>query len=158
MIGELGSSPLAHYAQTRLFDAREVQANLREWDRGYCPCCGSWPAFIESLDGTHHLRCSYCAAAWELTRQRCVYCGDSDDRFVAAAPDVAQPERRVELCGACGSYTKVIEASSLTPFPLVAIEDLATMDLDEGAMSRQYSRPDLFDLDTIDPPTTPDCG
>ena len=70
---------------------------------------------------------------------------------MVAAPDVARPERRVELCGACGGYTKVIATDSLTPFPLIAIEDLATMDLDEGAMARGYHRPDLFDLDVIDP-------
>jgi hypothetical protein len=31
------------------------------------------------------------------------------------------------------------------------------MDLDEGAMSREYRRPDLFDLDAIDPPAS-ECG
>ena len=34
-----------------------------------------------------------------------------------------------------------------TPFPLLAIEDLASMDLDRGAMKRDYRRPELFDLD-----------
>jgi formate dehydrogenase maturation protein FdhE len=104
------------------------------------------------------LRCSYCAAAWPLASSRCVYCGNQDDRFVAAAPDVLNAGRRLELCGACGGYTKVIDVASLTPFPLIAIEDLATMKLDEGAMNRAYRRPDLFDLDVIDPPTEPACG
>jgi hypothetical protein len=70
---------------------------------------------------------------------------------------VSRPERRLELCGACGNYTKVFDAASPTPFPLIAIEDIATMDLDEGAMSRKYQRPDLFDLDAIDPPAS-ECG
>jgi hypothetical protein len=157
VIGELGSAPLAHYCQTRVLDTAELKAALissRTWDRGYCPCCGSWPAFIEN----GQLRCSYCAAAWALTSHRCVYCGNHDDRFLVAAPDVNRPARSVELCGACGCYTKAITAAALTPFPLVAIEDLATMDLDEGAMARGYHRPDLFDLDAIDPPTAPNCG
>ena len=67
-----------------------------------------------------------------------------------AAPD--HPGRRLELCGNCGGYTKAIDAAALTPFPLVAIGDLATMDLDAGAMSREYRRPDLIDLDAIEPP------
>jgi hypothetical protein len=69
-----------------------------------------------------------------------------------AAPDMSQPGRCVELCAGCGGYTKVTGAASLTPFPLLAIEDLATMDLDEAAMNRGYQRPDLVDLDAIDPP------
>ena len=98
------------------------------------------------------------ASTWALTRRQCVYCANGDDRFLVAAPDVDRPGRRVELCGACGCYTKAVDAPSLTPFPLIAIEDLATMDLDEGAMARGYHRPDLFDLDTIEPPPTPNCG
>jgi FdhE protein len=167
VIGELGSAPLAHYLQTRWLEVPELKAAIGKWDRGYCPCCGSWPALLETVarrsalrEGSlaDHLRCSYCAATWELSSHRCVYCANADDRFVVAAPDVDQPGRRIELCGACGGYTKVVTAEALTPFPLIAIEDLATMDLDEGAMARGYHRPDLFDLDTIDPPTTPNCG
>ena len=166
IIGELGSAPLAHDYQTRLLEDAGLTAAIAAWDRGYCPCCGSWPALIENLaepghsnlPGTGGLRCSYCAATWALTSHRCVYCGNDDDRLVVAAPDVARPGRRVELCGACGGYTKAITVDALIPFPLVAIEDLATTDLDEGAMARGYHRPDLFDLDGIDPPTTPNCG
>ena len=92
-----------------------------------------------------------------MTSRRCVYCGNSDGRFVAAAPDMAHRDRRLELCGACGSYTKAIAVTSLTPFPLMAIEDLATLDLDQAAMGREYSRPPLFDLDAIDPPALSPC-
>ena len=119
---------------------------------------GSWPVFRACVAGSDLLRCSDWAATWGLSSHRCVYCATHDGRVISAAPDVTQPGRRVELCGVCGSYTKVIDAASPTPFPLTAIEDLATMDLDQGAMARGYYRPDLFDLDAIDPPTTPTCG
>jgi formate dehydrogenase accessory protein FdhE len=161
VIGELASSPLAHYCQTHLLNPRELRPADAGWDRGYCPCCGSWPAFIEALDGEDgrgFLRCSYCAATWQLTSRRCTYCGTADGRFMVAAPDMESAGRRLELCGACGNYTKVIDVASLTPFPLIAIEDLATMDLDQGAMQRGYRRPDLFDLDALEPPTSPNCG
>jgi len=123
------------------------------WDRGYCPFCGSWPAFIEAHDSTHTLRCSYCALGWSLHSHRCVYCGNAGEDFVAAAPDVSRPQRRVELCGKCSGYTKVIDVQEPTPFPLLAIADLATISLDEGAMNRGYRRPELFDLDAIEPRT-----
>ena len=57
----------------------------------------------------------------------------------------------------CANYTKVIESAAPAAFPLLAIEDLATMDLDEGAMQRGYRRPDLVDLDSIEPLTSPSC-
>jgi hypothetical protein len=171
LIGELGSSPLAHHLQTRVLDP-SIRRALPTWDRGYCPCCGSWPALIEMLNGhggpgrqgaareggARLLRCSFCAAAWELQSCRCIYCGNAGDRFVAAAPDLARRDRRVELCGDCGSYTKVLEVNAPTPFPLMAIEDLASLDLDQGAMDRDYGRPTLFDLDAIDPPSLAGCS
>lgn len=155
LIGELGSSPLAHHLQTRLLGRPEMLPALRAWDRGYCPCCGSWPVFIEVLDGSRMLRCSFCAAAWELTSARCLYCGNAGENFVAA--EAGQRSRRVELCGGCGCYTKVVEVSSHARFPLLAIEDLASADLDEGAMNRGYRRPTLYDLDGIDPRSS-DCA
>src|SRR5688572_1299446 len=164
LIGELGSAPLAHHlsaglkASTTAVTVGVVRsADLhvgQHWDHGYCPCCGSWPAFIEAQDGAHTLRCSYCALAWSLQSHRCAYCGNAGENFVAAAPDVKQPQRRVELCGQCSGYTKVIDVREPTPFPLLAIEDLATMQLDQGAMNRGYRRPELFDLDTIEPRTS----
>jgi FdhE protein len=152
LIGELGSAPLAHRLSSSIDDGRSTMDDL--WDRGYCPCCGSWPAFIEAHDGAQMLRCSYCALGWSLSAHRCVYCGNSGDDFVAAAPDVQQPQRRVELCGRCSGYTKVIDVQEPTPFPLLAIADLATMNLDQGAMDRGYRRPELFDLDAIEPRTS----
>lgn len=153
LIGELGSSPLAHHLQQRLLGREDVAHRLKDWDRGYCPCCGSWPAFIEVASGSRRLRCSFCAASWPLTSERCVYCANAGSDFVTAAPDLSRKHRRIELCGTCGNYTKVIETAAPTPFPLLAIEDLASVDLDQGAMTREYGRPKLFDLDAIDPPS-----
>jgi len=135
------------------FRSADLQVG-RHWHRGYCPFCGSWPAFIEAHGGTRALRCSYCALEWALASNGCVYCGNAGSDFVAAAPDVQQPQRRVELCGQCSGYTKVIDVDDPTPFPLLAIEDLATVGLDQGAMDRGYRRPELFDLDTIEPRTS----
>ncbi len=145
LVGELGSSPLAHHLQVQLL------AGITQWDRGYCPFCGSWPVFIESRHGLRELRCSFCALGWTLQSHRCIYCGNGGDNFIAAAPDVSRARHRVELCGQCACYTKVIEVAEPIPFPLLAIEDLASIGLDHGAMERQYGRPDLYDLDSIEP-------
>jgi FdhE protein len=146
LIGELASSPLAHQLQTRA-----LLPPFEEWDRGYCPMCGSWPVLIESTAKLLTLRCSFCALGWPLRPHRCVYCGNADSSLVSASPDPAHAEQRVDLCGACSGYTKVIETRTPTPFPLLAIDDLATLDLDRGAMDRGYRRPGLLDLDSIEP-------
>ena len=157
LIGELGSAPLAYHLQHHALgsDPRTgTGVRPQDWHRGYCPFCGSWPAFIEARGGKRALRCSYCALEWALASNSCVYCGNAGSDFVTAAPDVQQPQRRIELCGRCSGYTKVIEVEDPTPFPLLAIHDLATMSLDQGAMDRGYRRPELFDLDAIEPRTS----
>jgi FdhE protein len=148
LVSELAVAPFAHLLQRRVFDGdvARVPNRLREWDRGFCPACGSWPAIIEGLAAGHVLRCSFCAAGWELSSYRCLYCGNDQDSFVTAAPNPEQPGRRVQLCGACGGYEKVIELSEPTEFPLVAIEDLASMDLDMLAIERKYMRPRLPEI------------
>ena len=179
LIGELGSAPLAYRLSAGLKASTTIERevdDVRSADlqvghvlgsdpvpvRGsdprlaprVCPFCGSWPAFIEAQGGKRALRCSYCALEWAPASNSCVYCGNAGSDFVAAAPDVQQPQRRVELCRRCSGYTKVIEVEDPTPFPLLAIEDLATLSLDRGAMERGYRRPELFDLDTIEPRTS----
>jgi len=164
LVGELATAPLAHVMQQRAFARNEgaseagiMQSALDGWDRGYCPACGSWPALAEYINGVRSLRCSFCAAAWAMRSYRCVYCGEQGAEFVTAAPDPEQPQRLLELCGQCGSYTKAIRVDVQAPFPLVSIEDLETLDLDRAAIARGYGRPPLAELgtDTTDEPPRP---
>ena len=162
LVGELGSSPLAHQLQVQItadqkgvrpfyLYVAETAAGLEGWDRGYCAICGSWPVFIESQAGSRVLRCSFCALAWSLRSRRCIYCGNDGGDFVTAAADVRRGSQCVELCAKCAGYTKVIEVADPTPFPLLAIEDLGSIDLDRAAMDRDYRRPELCDLDHLEP-------
>jgi formate dehydrogenase maturation protein FdhE len=67
---------------------------------------------------------------------------------VTAAPDTERKDRRVEVCGSCGGYLKAVDVPALSPFPLLAISDLETMDLDAAAMEHGYARPTLRDFTT----------
>jgi FdhE protein len=147
LVGELAVSPFVYALQQALFggltEDSPLTGALAAWQRGYCPLCGSWPALAE-VDATRRvLRCSFCALAWELPAYACVYCGGDDQRFVTAAPDEIRRDRRLELCGGCGAYLKTVDVEALSAFPLLAIADLETMDLDLAAMERGYSRPPL---------------
>src|SRR5581483_108357 len=68
LIAELAISPFAHTLQRSIFASAPdpIAAALDDWGHGYCPACGSWPALAE-VEASHRiLRCSFCAAAWEL--------------------------------------------------------------------------------------------
>ena len=148
LVAELALAPFAYLLQQRALplDHAVIAAAVSAWDRGFCPACSSWPAVIEGAHGTHRLRCSFCAAGWQLSSYRCMYCGNDRDSFVTAAPDPEQPTRRVQLCGECGGYAKVLDVSEPIEFPLIAVEDLASMDLDMVAIERKYLKPPLPEI------------
>jgi FdhE protein len=149
LVAELAVGPVAHALQRTLFSttsgrsAGPLAEASAAWNHGYCPACGSWPALAEVVSGHRFLRCAFCAATWERTIYACVYCDEPGDAFVTAAPDEERTDRRAELCSSCGAYLKTIDTTEISPFPLVAIADMETMDLDVAAMDHHYGRPPL---------------
>lgn len=146
LVAELAVSPFAHALQRMLFghvNSDDLRTALDAWNHGYCPACGSWPAVGEVVGGHRTLRCSFCSCAWELTTYACIYCGESGEPFVTAAPDRERTDRRVEVCAGCGGYLKTIDLPELSPFPLLSISDIETTDLDIAAMEHGYARPQL---------------
>lgn len=150
LVAELAVSPFAYALQETLFAGTAdspLGAALSAWTHGYCPACGSWPAIAEVVARRRALRCSFCAFAWDTGSHGCVYCGETGEKFVTPSAEAALVEsrkhRRVEICNTCRSYMKAVDVNELSPFPLVAIADLETMDLDMAAIERGYSRPPL---------------
>jgi FdhE protein len=147
LVAELAVSPFAHVLQhvllTPACDDPTLAAALSSWNQGYCPACGSWPALAEIVGGHRFLRCSFCAHAWEMKTYGCVYCGNADRTFMTAAPQEGRIDRRIEACGACSGYLKTVDVDALSVFPLLAIADLETMELDMAAMEKGYRRPPL---------------
>jgi FdhE protein len=151
LVAELAVGPVAHALQRTLCappGSGALAEALAAWNRGYCPACGSWPALAEVVGGHRFLRCAFCAATWERTIYACVYCDEQGDTFVTAAPDENRTDRRTELCSSCGAYLKTVDAAEISPFPLVAIADMETMDLDVAAMDHHYGRPPLKEFKT----------
>jgi FdhE protein len=149
LVAELAVGPFAYHLQRMLFAgaiAPELKAALDAWHRGYCPACGSWPAVAEAVGGHRTLRCSFCSSAWELNTYACIYCGESGEPFVTAAPDEERKDRRLEVCSTCAGYLKTLDLPELSPFPLLSISDIETTDLDISAMEHGYARPPLKDF------------
>ena len=139
LAAELAAGPAAHVAARMLLAAGTAgggAADARDgWPRGYCPVCGSWPAFAEVCGGTGRLRCSFCGFDWPARADRCTYCQDDDSgpTWVTAAPGAPD---RAALCAGCGGYLKWLEPVSATPFELLAVEDLASAAVDALAAER----------------------
>ena len=58
-------------------------------------------------------------------------------------PDVSRPGRTIDTCRTCKGYAKSVDTDASAPFPLVAITDLDSMDLDLFAMQAGFARPAL---------------
>jgi len=111
------------------------------WAHGYCPICGAWPAFAEArgLERARRLRCARCGADWWNEWLRCPYCGVRDHtRLGTLVPEAAGERRTVETCTVCRHYVKTLTTLTPTPAADVAVEDLATLDLDLVALAQGY--------------------
>ena len=150
LAAELAAGPVAHVAVRTLppdgpggGGGGDAAARDR-WPHGYCPACGSWPAFAETCGGAARLRCSFCGFDWPAPADRCLYCrarGPGPTR-VSAPPGTGS----AALCTGCGGYLKWLESAAPTPFELLAVEDLATASADALAARRGFGRPALPNL------------
>lgn len=114
------------------------------WNDGYCPVCGGWPALAEQrgLERARHLRCGRCGADWEIVALRCAFCGTADHELLGSlVPDGEGESRRVETCGHCRGYLKVVAALRPAAAAQIPLTDLATVELDLAALERDYARP-----------------
>ncbi|MGE0706206.1 MAG: formate dehydrogenase accessory protein FdhE [Vicinamibacterales bacterium] len=144
LIAELAAGPYAHALQQRVLSRPDASlaAALDQWSAGYCPACGSWPALAEIADAGPVMRCSFCAMSWAPPSGRCVYCRTEGPEFHSAKSSQGAG-RQLDLCDSCGGYLKVAHTGTLSPFPLLAITDLETAELDVEAMALGYHRPAL---------------
>jgi formate dehydrogenase maturation protein FdhE len=140
LVGELAAAPLAH-----ALAIEHARVLMREAEGGSCAFCGSRPALAEiTPDARRTLRCSFCATAWTPARVSCACCGTTGQNFGVSTLEM-DSRHALELCRACGSYLKLVRVEAPAPFPLVAIADLATSDLDVAATERGFTRPPLGD-------------
>ena len=136
---------LAHPAALPLLAACAARAGARpDWDRGYCPVCGAWPAIAElrGLEASRQLRCGRCGADWGTAWLTCVYCGNDDHRELAAlVSESAGAMRRVDTCSRCRGYLKTVTTLAARSHAEVVLEDLATVAYDVSALGEGATRP-----------------
>jgi FdhE protein len=143
LLSELATAPLACLRQAELARHEVVAPALEQWNEATCPGCGSWPVMAEYFHGARLSCCGYCGRYWEITPDRCSFCGEQGAPFRTVVPNPEQPGRRIELCLTCRGYLKTIDVAVPLGFPLVAIEDFASNDLDTAAHHHGFRRPGI---------------
>lgn len=114
------------------------------WMEGYCPLCGSWPAFAEvrGIERSRHFRCGRCGSAWHSRSLHCPYCANDDHgSLVSLVPGNGGSNGVVEACRQCEGYVKALTRLQGCDPAVVGLEDLSTVDLDVAAVEQGYRRP-----------------
>jgi FdhE protein len=121
------------------------QSVAESWAAGYCPVCGSWPAFAEvrGIERRRYLRCGRCGGEWHAHALSCPYCTTTDhNHLVALVPAGAGgAPGAIDACTRCLGYVKTFTTLQGCAPGGVMLEDLATVALDVAALERGYARP-----------------
>lgn len=114
------------------------------WIEGYCPTCGSWPAFAEvrGIERSRYFRCGRCGSAWHAHFLFCPYCGITDhEELVSLVPEKSGSNSVIEACKHCLGYVKSFTLLQGSQPAQVLLDDLASVDLDVAAVEQGYRRP-----------------
>jgi FdhE protein len=137
--------PIADLAALPLLQAcgRRFADRCAAWSQGHCPICGAWPTLAEmrGLERGRRLRCR-CGADWGSVPLLCPYCGNVDhETLTSLVPEKGGESRRIDACNQCRGYLKALAQLGPIRPELLALEDLASVELDLAAIERGYQRP-----------------
>jgi FdhE protein len=121
--------------------ARRLAGRLagNQADRNNCPICGSVP-IIGELDheGRQWLHCGRCWHRWPARRLACPFCNNRDSDNLEYIFSADEPEYRVNLCGECRRYVKVVDVRKIDRCFYPSLEQVASLHLDMLATENGY--------------------
>lgn len=122
--------------------------NEENWQRSYCPTCGSSPSMAR-LIGVDPARirllcCGGCRTRWQYRRTQCPFC-ESDVQRIDVVAVEAQAGLRIDTCESCKGYLKTYAGQGDEELFLA---DWTSLHLDYLARDRGLVRSaaSLFDL------------
>jgi FdhE protein len=118
------------------------------WVEGYCPVCGSLPAFAEvrGIERHRYFRCGRCGGEWHARALYCPYCAMSDhDELVSLVPEKSGSNAVgsndvIDACRRCLGYVKTFTRLQGCSPGAVTLEDLASVELDLAAIEHGFAR------------------
>jgi FdhE protein len=114
------------------------------WVEGYCPVCGSRPAFAEvrGIERNRYYRCGRCGGEWHAHALQCPFCAMSDHhQLTVLVPEQGSSNDVIEACQHCLGYVKTFTRLQGCSPAAVMLEDLASVDLDVAAIEHGFARP-----------------
>lgn len=106
--------------------------DITEWDKGYCPVCGSMPEMsMFEENGKRFLICGFCSHKWASKRIYCPYCENTDHETLRYYSIDNEEEYRVDVCDKCKNYIKTIDVkkTTRTVYPPLEIRSTPYLDL-----------------------------
>jgi FdhE protein len=85
---------------------------------------------LDSEAGKRYLQCCLCRTDWVFGRVECPFCGNNDQEFLRYFHDEKDTIYRVDVCDTCKAYIKTIDMRNAHRDVVVALEYLATLELD----------------------------
>jgi FdhE protein len=122
---------LVHMAERVILEARAHQwARLIEgfqWDKGYCPICGSAPMIAKVEDGIARrwLQCSECRHEWTFSRVVCPSCGNTRQKEMNYFTVEKRETESTFVCEQCRRYLVTVSK----------VSDLKDFDAEVAALS-----------------------
>jgi FdhE protein len=124
---------------------QQLTKTIEEWNRGYCPVCGSRPllSFLQE-DGRRAGVCSACEVLWPMPRFYCPNCDNTDQKTLGFFFIEGDEGVRIEVCDGCRHYLKSVDLRKKGLDPIPVLEDLLTTHLDLWAQKKGYKKLPLF--------------
>jgi len=97
----------------------------------------SYIADSQEVEGGRFLRCVLCNTDWLYNRNRCVNCGNEDDKEMDYYYQEENRAVQLQVCQKCGHYIKLIDMR-LDGLAVPHVEDVASLVLDLWAKERGF--------------------
>lgn len=102
-----------------------------EWDKGYCPVCGSRPELsIFEENGRRSLLCGFCGHRWRSKRVFCPFCENTDHETLRYYEVEDEEEYRVDVCDRCKGFIKTVDIKKLSRPLYLPLECITTPYID----------------------------
>ncbi len=122
--------------------ARQLSIRLASLgkNRDSCPICGSAPIIGElDAEGNQWTYCGLCWHRWPVKRLACPFCDNRDDASLEYVYSEDEPEYRINLCGGCRRYLKVVDTRKMERGFYPPLEQVASLHLDMMAAEKGFS-------------------
>lgn len=133
-------------APSLAYCARQLAARLfsnetpeNQWDKGYCPICGSAPGMaMLQKEGRRVLVCSFCRHEWSARRIFCPFCENTSADALQYFMIEDDEEYRVDVCENCKRFIKTVDLRNVSRIIYPPLEQIATLHLDMKASEAGY--------------------